>query len=245
MNAPAPAVTLIGITAAAERTGVSERALRYYQQLGLIAPSCTSGGFRRYRREDLARVERIRDMQNLLGLNLEEIADALAAEDRVGKIRTAYFDANTGEEERQKLLRESLQLHQQLRATVEAKRLAISGFLTDLEQRIDRIGVLLDRPQLRRTGLFGVKRRPGCVDQVLRRQYRHRQTESSARRRQPHYDTLPPELTAQVAKGRCRLHGHVHLGSCLLVASPTIETQTIIARGNWKVSSGRTLLRHE
>ena len=44
---------LLGIGAAAQRLGVSERALRYYQQIGLIVPaSTTPGGLRRYSESD-------------------------------------------------------------------------------------------------------------------------------------------------------------------------------------------------
>ncbi len=89
--APAPADEpgeLIGIGAAAARAGVSERALRYYQQLGLLAPARTTpGGLRRYSAANLARVARIRELQTLLGLNLDEIAVVLRNEDRLAQIR--------------------------------------------------------------------------------------------------------------------------------------------------------------
>lgn len=128
--------TMLGIGAAAAHTGVSERALRYYQQLGLITPSgCTPGGLRRYSQADLARVERIRQLQTLLGLNLDEIAVVLRNEDRLAEIRLAYHES-TGDADRRELLLESLTLQQDLRATVEAKRAAIEGFLADLDARI-------------------------------------------------------------------------------------------------------------
>jgi MerR family transcriptional regulator, repressor of the yfmOP operon len=144
MTETAAAGDLYGITAAAERTGASERALRYYQQLGLINPVCTAGGFRRYSGEDLVRVDRIRELQGLLGLNLEEIAEVLAAEDRVAEIRLAYFDEQTDVGDRRALVQESLTLHQRLRATVDAKRSAMSDFLRDLDDRIARIRSTLD-----------------------------------------------------------------------------------------------------
>ena len=72
---------------------MSERALRYYQELELITPSGrTPGGMRRYSEADLARVTRIRELQSLLGLNLEEIAVVLRNDDRIGKIRELYHD---------------------------------------------------------------------------------------------------------------------------------------------------------
>ena len=141
---------LLGIGAAAERAGVSQRALRYYQQIGLLTPcGCTPGGLRRYSEEDLARVARIRQLQELLGLDLDAIARVLRDEDRRAHIKRAYLDEGTSREERQELLRESLDLQQRLRATVEAKLSGIEGFLADLDARIARTRALLDQPPSR------------------------------------------------------------------------------------------------
>jgi MerR family transcriptional regulator, repressor of the yfmOP operon len=129
---------LLGIGAAAAQAGVSERALRYYQQLGLIVPACTPGGLRRYSADDLARVARIRELQTLLGLNLDEIAIVLRNEDRLAQIRRAYTDERTSDEERSQLGRECLTLLESLRETVEAKRAALESFLADLDARIGR-----------------------------------------------------------------------------------------------------------
>ncbi len=135
---------LLGIGAAAAQAGVSERALRYYQQLGLITPcACTPGGMRRYSEDDLARVARIRQLQVLLGLNLDEIAVVLRNEDRMAQIKHTYRHEHTSDAERRDLVRESLQLQHDLRATVEAKRVAIEGFLADLDARIARSSDLL------------------------------------------------------------------------------------------------------
>ncbi|MGH3190411.1 MAG: MerR family transcriptional regulator [Streptosporangiaceae bacterium] len=142
----APQGPLFGIGAAAARAGVSERALRYYQQLGLLTPChSTPGGLRRYSEEDLARVARIRQLQALLGLNLDEIAVVLRHEDRIAQIKRAYHHEYTSDEQRQELVRESLNLHRDLRATVEAKRHAIEGFLADLDARIARASDLLEQ----------------------------------------------------------------------------------------------------
>jgi DNA-binding transcriptional MerR regulator len=137
---------LLGIGAAAEKAGVSQRALRYYQQLGLITPcASTPGGLRRYSHDDLARVGRIRQLQQLLGLNLDEIAVLLRGEDRMAEIKLAYQDEGTSRGERQALLHESLDLQQVLRATVEAKRQGIEGFLADLDARISKTQAYLDQ----------------------------------------------------------------------------------------------------
>jgi MerR family transcriptional regulator, repressor of the yfmOP operon len=138
---------LVGIGAAATRLGVSERALRYYQQLGLIVPArTTKGGLRRYSESDIARVARIRELQTLLGLNLDEVAVVLRNEDRMAEIRRAYHDERASEDERRDLIREGLVLQESLRATVEAKRTALDSFLTDLDARIAKVrDALADR----------------------------------------------------------------------------------------------------
>jgi DNA-binding transcriptional MerR regulator len=148
---PAESERLLGIGAAAARAGVSERALRYYQQLGLIVPACTTpGGLRRYSEENLARVARIRELQTVLGLNLDEIAIALRNEDRLAQIRRTYHDERTSDDERLRLTHECLTLLESLRATVEGKRIALESFLADLEARIGRAKDVLagrDNPQ--------------------------------------------------------------------------------------------------
>lgn len=131
---------LCGIGEAASRAGVSERALRYYQELGLLTPCArTPGGMRRYSEADLARVARIRELQSLLGLNLDEIAVVLRSDDRMSEIKAAFHDTGTGADERSALVSESLELQEHLVQVVRAKKSALEDFLADLEARIARI----------------------------------------------------------------------------------------------------------
>ena len=60
----------------ASRSGVRTSTLRYYEERGLISSERTTGGQRRYARENLRRVAVIRAAQ-ILGLTLEEIRTAL------------------------------------------------------------------------------------------------------------------------------------------------------------------------
>ena len=136
---------LLGIGAAAARLGVSERALRYYQQLGMLTPSGrTPGGLRRYSAADLARVERIRELQTLLGFNLDEIKGVLDTEDRLAELREEYRSSRTGQARRHELLSESLERREELRQTVQAKIDRLLEFRADLDGSIQRIRDLLD-----------------------------------------------------------------------------------------------------
>ncbi|HYM84527.1 MAG TPA: MerR family transcriptional regulator [Candidatus Dormibacteraeota bacterium] len=63
----------LGIEAAARSVGVSPSALRLWERQGLIAPARTSGGARRYRPEDIARLREVRRWRAVEGLNAAAI----------------------------------------------------------------------------------------------------------------------------------------------------------------------------
>src|SRR3989304_1634936 len=66
----------------ADRTGVTQRTLRFYEERGLLKPPTRmEGGFRLYSEDDVARVEQIKRLQSLLGLTLAEIKDMVEAEE--------------------------------------------------------------------------------------------------------------------------------------------------------------------
>lgn len=61
----------------AERTGLSLRSIRYYEEVGLVTPSSrTSGGFRLYSDLDVSRLLLIKRMKPL-DLSLEEMREVL------------------------------------------------------------------------------------------------------------------------------------------------------------------------
>jgi MerR family transcriptional regulator, repressor of the yfmOP operon len=75
----------------AERTGLTHRALHYYDEIGLLVPNVKlDGGLRLYTEADLHRLDRILQMRGLLGLSLKEIKRMLEAEDaRTALLETA------------------------------------------------------------------------------------------------------------------------------------------------------------
>lgn len=75
-----------GISVAAELTGVSPQNLRLYENRGLIEPSRTEGGTRRYSDHDVARVERITVLLEA-GLNLAGIGLVLDLQDETHRLR--------------------------------------------------------------------------------------------------------------------------------------------------------------
>jgi DNA-binding transcriptional MerR regulator len=64
---------------AARRLGISTKALRLYEQRGLIAPGRTSAGWRAYGPAEIARATDIVELR-ALGLSLSEVVRILAGD---------------------------------------------------------------------------------------------------------------------------------------------------------------------
>jgi MerR family transcriptional regulator, repressor of the yfmOP operon len=82
---------LFTIEQVAARTGLTKRTLRYYEEVGLLPPTDrTEGNYRRYSEEDIQRLQRIKNLRDLLGFSLADIRELLIAEDERGQIKVAY-----------------------------------------------------------------------------------------------------------------------------------------------------------
>jgi len=82
----------------AERTGVTQRALRFYEEKGLLKPpQRLDGGFRLYSEEDVQRVELIKKLQTLLGFSLAEIKEMVEAEEVKVNLRARYRESSSRE----------------------------------------------------------------------------------------------------------------------------------------------------
>ncbi|SKC58460.1 MerR family transcriptional regulator [Plantibacter cousiniae (nom. nud.)] len=111
----------------AERTGLSLRTLRHYDQVGLVTASGrTEGGFRLYTQEDYDRLILIRRMKPL-GFSLEEMAELLrvidamdASPDRDTRAILDGFVKDAGE--RRAKLQQQLAMADEFVALLEARR---------------------------------------------------------------------------------------------------------------------------
>jgi DNA-binding transcriptional MerR regulator len=78
---------LYGITVAADLVGMGVQNLRLYEARGLLRPSRTAGGTRRYSDNDLVLLRRIRQLLDE-GLNLAGIEKVLGLESRVRNLES-------------------------------------------------------------------------------------------------------------------------------------------------------------
>jgi MerR family transcriptional regulator, repressor of the yfmOP operon len=129
---------LLRIGEAAELAGVSCRTLRYYEELGLLVPAGHSaGGARRYTGEDVARLRKIRELQELLGFDLGEIRTILKGEDQLADLRSEYNSGATLARRRE-ILSEATKINERLRETVRQKQGRLEEMMVELEARAKR-----------------------------------------------------------------------------------------------------------
>lgn len=71
------------ISVAAEITGMHAQTLRTYDRLGLVSPERTSGGGRRYSRDDIEQLQEIQRLSHDEGVNLAGIKAIIGLQNRV------------------------------------------------------------------------------------------------------------------------------------------------------------------
>jgi MerR family transcriptional regulator, repressor of the yfmOP operon len=121
-----------------EQVGVSPRTLRYYEELGLLQPSHYSpGGSRRYVESDRQRILRIRELQAIMGFNLEEIREILHADDRLAALRGEFY-GGVSEDRHRAIVAEASRLNARTQEQVLAKVAILQAFQAELEAQATR-----------------------------------------------------------------------------------------------------------
>lgn len=120
----------------AERTGLSLRTIRHYEEVDLVVPSARSkGGFRLYTGTDVERLMVIRRMKPL-GFTLEEMRDLLEITDRLSS-----READPGTAEESARLRERLDSYRKIAdarcETLRMQLMAAEDFAATLRRRLD------------------------------------------------------------------------------------------------------------
>ena len=120
----------------AERTGVTQRTLRFYEERGLLKPpSRLEGGFRLYSEDDVRRVEQIKRLQSLLGFTLAEIKEMVEADEVKMQIRATYRRDAAVSERRAKLLKAKEVTEGQV-AVINQKLAALQEMKGHLEEKL-------------------------------------------------------------------------------------------------------------
>lgn len=116
---------------AAKLTDLTTRTLRYWDELGLVAPSSyRSNGERLYSEADMSRVTRIRDLQRLLGFSLAEVRVVLDTEDVdvLDRVKSEFQSTTPSPPRQRELLDEAIAANDQLLARLDDTLSRIQAF---------------------------------------------------------------------------------------------------------------------
>jgi DNA-binding transcriptional MerR regulator len=119
-----------------QRTGLTLRTLHYYDEIGLLVPSeRLNGGQRLYSAADLERIERIKNLKQLLGLSLSEIKRMLDADDaRQEHLAAAEREADPAR--RRQALQSALDVTERQLQSVREKTTQLARLQRQLERQV-------------------------------------------------------------------------------------------------------------
>jgi len=121
----------------AERVGVTTRTIRYYEELGLLgtASSRTKGAHRLYTEADIARLEELIRLRDLLGLTLEELVALAEAEEARAALRNQWAESAT-DNERARMVEAAIPLVERQLELVRARQDRLSEFAGELSEKL-------------------------------------------------------------------------------------------------------------
>jgi DNA-binding transcriptional MerR regulator len=121
----------------AERVGVTTRTIRYYEELGLLgtASARTKGAHRLYSEADIARLEELIRLRDLLGLSLEELVALAEAEEARAALRDQWAESAT-DTERVRIVEAAIPLVERQLELVRARQDRLSDFAGELSEKL-------------------------------------------------------------------------------------------------------------
>jgi DNA-binding transcriptional MerR regulator len=135
-------LVVLRIGEVAKLTGLTTRTLRYWEELGLIAPSSYRGrGERLYSPTDMARASRIKELQDLLGFSLAEVRVVLDTEDVdvLDRVRSEYRQTDVSPARRRQLLDDAIEANDRLLDRLDHTLRRIGAFREDRAVKATRL----------------------------------------------------------------------------------------------------------
>ncbi len=127
---------------AAEATGLTQRTIRYYEELGLLKPAAhVSGGNRRYDDEDLERLNLIKRLREVVGLSLADIRTFLDTETQRETLKAEY-QATSDPARKSDVLERAEPLLKRRIELLERKLATVESFLQEERARLERVQAL-------------------------------------------------------------------------------------------------------
>lgn len=126
---------LLRIREVAAETGLTTRAIRYYEELGLLEPAARSdGAFRLFDASDLARLRFIKELRDDAGFSLAQVGQLLEDESARERNRQRFRSSRDTDERRAVILDARDRVVRQI-DTLRAKRDRLDAMLAEAEGR--------------------------------------------------------------------------------------------------------------
>ncbi|MDP6605522.1 MAG: MerR family transcriptional regulator [Dehalococcoidia bacterium] len=132
----------------ADRTGVTQRTLRFYEERGLLQPAeRMDGGFRLYSELDIEHIELIKRLQGLLNLSLAEIKEMVDAEALYNQIRATFRPDRDLLERKARIarIREAMTLQSEIVQRKMEQLVEMRGVIEERVEAIDRREAEIDK----------------------------------------------------------------------------------------------------
>ncbi|WP_077622855.1 MerR family transcriptional regulator [Sediminibacillus massiliensis] len=122
----------------AKETGLTKRAIRYYEEIGLIsAPQRSERGTRLYTQEEIEKLNKVVLAKEVLGFSLQELQQFIQLDEEIEKRRRDYRQA-PGPKKREELHQLSEGLEKQINF-IQYKMEKMQNFKHELEELNQRI----------------------------------------------------------------------------------------------------------
>ena len=123
----------------AERAGVTQRTIRYYEERGLLGGGAREKGTHRaYTEADVVRLQELLRMRDLLGLTLEDLAELAEAEEARAALRGEWAES-TSDAQRARIVEASIALIEQQLELVRSRQEKLVAFADELETKLARL----------------------------------------------------------------------------------------------------------
>lgn len=134
---------LLNPSQAARELGVSTKALRLYEERGLLKPLRTAAGWRAYGPEEMARATEVVELRSL-GLSLAEVERVLGGDALLLGRALAAHEAVL--EARARQLQDTVHRVRRLRVDLDRGTMSVASVVSNVRQAGKQIGVVVDLP---------------------------------------------------------------------------------------------------
>ena len=119
---------------------MTPRTIRYYEELGLLGSvrSMEKGSHRTYAESDVARLQELIRLRDLLGLTLEELVELAEAEEARATLRDRW-EEDPSDEERLRIVEAAIPHVERQLALVRSRQATLGEFAAELQLKLGRL----------------------------------------------------------------------------------------------------------